>query len=172
VVVLPVWCEGWALGCCGDDNPATTGSPWRPSLVVSLFGDHPYDQTTADLGWTATDDGEVILVGEMHVDDTGSPQPIIDLGSIRVAARLLGIPVIEGRFTTTTRIYCDWHADIDPPLMEEVAVEGVVLQVFAYKSVYDPAGESGMRFHEEAVEVGTTCGWLGGDALVRLDVRP
>jgi hypothetical protein len=169
MAVLPVWCEGWALGCCGDANPAVVGARWKPWLVTTIENDVPSE---FDLGWWWIDDGEIAVIGEMSADESRSVQPIIDLGDLKVAAK----NEVEGRFTATTKIYDDWHVDIDPNNIEFVSVEGVVQEVFLYEPILEQQLKPRRLIHrgyEPPVEVGSTAGWLkysSADALVLLDL--
>jgi hypothetical protein len=176
VAILPVWCEDWALGCCGDVNPATIGDRWEPSLVAYVPFHDPVETDLAPLGWSMIENGESILVGEMHLDPEMSPQQFIDLGSIKVAAKQ-GTEAIDGRFLTTTKVFYDWHADIERGLLDLVSVEGTVRDVVRYTPRYERRlhdQKLTLVGHETQVGVTTTRGWLRhamSDALVLLDVE-
>ncbi len=168
MAILPVWCEGWALGCCGDGNPAYVGKRWKTPLIAHF---DEYEPVEADLGWSPMDHGDVIVVGETYVSDL-SRQPILDLGSIKIASKRS----VAGRFRARSRIFSDWHADIDGGLMNFVSVEGLVLAVTRYPPIYEEHPEERVRSlvgYRPPVEMESTFGWLGyslQDALVRLDV--
>ncbi len=170
MAILPVWCEGWALGCCGNSHSATIGNDWSPSLFARI---DDYEPTGADLGWTAVDDDDVAIVGETRYDEKRSPQPFIDLGTFFVAASQF----VQGRFKTTTRIYYDWHADIHPGLNEMVTVDGVVKEVLLRQPIFEQRPGERVRVvvgYKEPKRMGTTFDWphLDASAVVRLELDP